>query len=207
MDGGAGATELYCGAAWLATNATQNRTNANPTARVPEKSLTATSPLGNYVLLRFTLNHLPPIFHSLLEIFGQLLHFIDLSQRRDGQGVFPGLIQLGFQLLRQLQQMSRIDLQLPLDRIVRERRFRLGRFHCNRLCGRRAYWRRRSRLHRRRLNRWMRRGSSLCRLPNLGRGMERRRLRILCVLILLVLLGALATRRSLRLAWGTGRQG
>src|ERR1700677_2058443 len=76
-----------CGAAKLrraavATKTTANKTSAIPTARVLEESLTSTShPLGNLALhLRFTLNHLPPIFHSFLELPGQLLHFIRLTQ-------------------------------------------------------------------------------------------------------------------------------
>src|SRR5277367_6007338 len=66
------------------TNAATNNTGLTLTAHQPvlEKALTSTSRrLGNFVVhLRLALNHLPPIFHSFLELSGQFLHFIDLPQ-------------------------------------------------------------------------------------------------------------------------------
>ena len=103
--------------------------------------------------------------------------------------------------------MSRVELPLPLHWIGRERRFRLldrrRLLERNGLGGRvlgsgfDLNWRRR---------RWrmgLDRRTLLCRLSDLGRWVEYRRLSIVRVLI--ILLGVLAIRRCLRLAWGAGR--
>jgi len=102
--------------------------------------------------------------------------------------------------------MRRVDLELPFFRVGGERRFRL--LNLNRLAGwsgrfdlsRRTRLERRSR-RRRRMG--LDRRTGRCRLPDLRRRVEFRRLSIVRVLI--ILLGVLAIRRCLRLAWGAGR--